>query len=1597
MANDSTEGIISGSSRIGSLSETQTVDLISEGEIQGLVTKEYKFAGTLGNIGYTSASLVKSQSPLASVYWNNVPVIDEQGNFNYQDVNVKESVGSKNGSTQPLTRSETDDELFKFLETTQVINERLRGPTKGGSDFPDNAEYFKKVYRVLNTDCFAIKLNVKIVALNTVNKDNGSVQDNSVSIVAETRALFINDEESFSNENDQGVNPNLNQGQSPLGGTFKGRVSSPFVKSYFIDFSKRSDFANIMNNPNFLGWEIKVYKQTPDPITTDSTSRVMVDSVTEVYRAKLSYPNAATVSSSFSAEYFSQIPTRSFDVEMMKVKIPSNYDPLTRTYHGDWDGTFSTESVGPFSTGPGTDGITQSDGSSRELKKYYTNNPAWCFYDLITNERYGLGKYITEQGFDKWTLYEIGQYCDTLVYDGMGKGELEPRFTCNTLIQSREDAFKVVQDMASVFRGLSYYAAGQIYAIQDAPKNPVYQFTNANVEEGNFSYNNTSRKVRNNVAVVRYNDKHNFYKPAVEYTEDVDGIRKNGIRETEVTAFGCSSRGQAIRLGKWMLATENLETETVTFTAGLEGTYLRPGDVISVSDTNRRNITRNGGRTVNIDQSNNNTSGVYAEITLDSTLDVYRQGDVNNANDPAQMYKLSVLVPKATLDPYNVTDIRSSDTSEIRSSQVQTLSFLGNQVDNYERYYESNFAVTRSEWTASFTNTATVTTDPDAPAYMSVTASTDNSYHRIIFQDVPNVVVGRKYRFKARINIPTNAVTARGIQFRHGNGNSNAGPIVHPTLGEWTDIEYEWIATDESHADHANQISLWIANSSSIDTTATFQWAGDGGGLDRFGIYNIVVEPAIEKNQSRITFSGGYYFDLNNTTIQQDQTVWAVSPTGGDSLLNSQGITIDSDDISEDYRIVNVKEERRNKYVVSAIEYSEEKYSLIEEEFEANADGVNVSTTLPNSPSAITLDESTAPGASHTKLIKYTVSPPVDQIALAGYEVYMKKSDTQSWVIADYTGRYPTLWTDNNGNVTFMQENPLVNDENYVPDSKYRIGRHPKSDSTIEKEVVATTSSKYYFKAVSFNGLGNHSAKTVKNNIEINDSEAIKDVVISNLRLEGDTQLLNDSAELQTLDGGITAYTGASPNLLWDTSIQGAGQLATQFNYAISLRQTIDPNIREGSDPTNNIFSIITGFQPTLTQDGSFVYSIPADDLATIQTNEGESNARNFDVVVEAHTEDGLTSAGGQIVASASTFAEKYALNYTEAKGWDIAVLNNVQIDNPRFSESADDCGDLDRICTLQSITSDNRLKIEFTKNTYKANEKDVAGGFFYSSPTQFAKEEIAGKTQSFFNDESQNTKNIQRVRMDNYSDVMYVPFKGELLTKKLFCAYSLFDTFDRDIESVYLNQNPNNTNYNPDYDLGSTLPLSSVSEVDFVDPLAATASKPKLHIVYAKSESYTTRPQQKFGNVGSRNAGTWVTLPVRNFSLTKPLGKTELVSLNFKGWTMGGTRGSSNKSGFHIVFPTSMRVFYDGVQVGGSNGFLHINRYKPSNNFYWGHGGSNENITWEGVTDLGLTDKKFPEGETSLGTISIQFYYPGGWPQQTSVSSQFIWESLWV
>ena len=269
--------------------------------------------------------------------------------------------------------------------------------------------------------------------------------------------------------------------------------------------------------------------------------------------------------SQFDARNFSRVPSRAYDTKLIKVKIPNNYNPLLKTYgnssatatdfnnpigiaegartnstyaadnqyEGKWSKASATPTIewdGGFATVGGV--------ATAEPLKAWTDNPAWCFYDLITNPRYGLGEHIKETQIDKWSLYEIAKYCDELVPDTYGS--LEPRFTINYLITSREEAFKVLNDLTSIFRGIAYYSNGSIFAVQDRYKSAVYQFNNSNVIDGDFSYSSSSKRARHSVAIVRYNDKKNLFQPAIEYVEDEESVRRYGINEIETTALGLS-------------------------------------------------------------------------------------------------------------------------------------------------------------------------------------------------------------------------------------------------------------------------------------------------------------------------------------------------------------------------------------------------------------------------------------------------------------------------------------------------------------------------------------------------------------------------------------------------------------------------------------------------------------------------------------------------------------------------------------------------------------------------------------------------------------------------------------------------------------------------------------------------------------------------------------------------------------------------------------------------------------------------------------------------------------------------------------------------
>ncbi|MDR5647916.1 host specificity protein J, partial [Burkholderia cenocepacia] len=305
---------------------------------------------------------------------------------------------------------------------------------------------------------------------------------------------------------------------------FDGKASSTYTRSHRIELSGAKS-----------QYTVRVVRLTPDGTTQYIQDKTSVVSYAEVIDAKLSYPYSALVALQIDAEQFSSMPTRAYDVLGLLVKYPSNYNPKTRVYTGTWDGTFSFG---------------------------WTDNPAWIFYDLVLNKRYGLGRYVDATMLDRYALYQIGRYCDVLVSDG--KGGQEPRFTCNCYIASRADAIKVIQDLASVFRGIAYWSAGSVTASADMPSDPVYVYTAANVVKGEFKYVGSSLRTRYTTALVTYNDPGNAYKQTVEYVEDADGINRYGINKAEVTAFGCTSRSQAQRVGQWSLLTSRYETNAVT-------------------------------------------------------------------------------------------------------------------------------------------------------------------------------------------------------------------------------------------------------------------------------------------------------------------------------------------------------------------------------------------------------------------------------------------------------------------------------------------------------------------------------------------------------------------------------------------------------------------------------------------------------------------------------------------------------------------------------------------------------------------------------------------------------------------------------------------------------------------------------------------------------------------------------------------------------------------------------------------------------------------------------------------------------------------------
>lgn len=393
------------------------------------------------------------------------------------------------------------------------------------------------------------------------------------------------------------------------GGGFVEQIASTISDKTSSTYQRSHEIALTGAAP----WDVRVRRITADSTSAALQNKTYWESYTTIIDAKLSYPNSAIVGIQIDASQFSHIPTRAYDLKLLKIKIPSNYNPLTRVYTGIWNGTFTVA---------------------------WSDNPAWCFYDLITNARYGLGSYIDTSLVDVAQLYQIAQYCDESVPNGFGG--YEPRFTCNLYLQTREEAYKVIANIASIFRGMTYWSTGSIFAVQDGPADVYALFNNSDVIDGEFSYSGSAGNTRHSVALITWNDPSDSYKQKVEYVEDTTAISRFGIRETELTAIGCTSRGQAHRMGKWLLYSERYETEVISFKTGLKGSFMTPGRIIQAMDNNRAGV-RFGGRVI---------SSTANSVTIDSSVTI----------ESGKTYTLSVVLPDSTIVDRVLTNAVGSAT-----------------------------------------------------------------------------------------------------------------------------------------------------------------------------------------------------------------------------------------------------------------------------------------------------------------------------------------------------------------------------------------------------------------------------------------------------------------------------------------------------------------------------------------------------------------------------------------------------------------------------------------------------------------------------------------------------------------------------------------------------------------------------------------------------------------------------------------------------------------------------------------------------------------------------------------------------------------------
>ncbi|WP_290889349.1 phage tail protein [Arenimonas sp.] len=484
-----------------------------------------------------------------SVFFDGVPYENEDGSKNFTDVFLDWRWG---------TQGQTAMDAFSDQETEQTVAVEVLAASP-------------VTRTIVNPLADTVRVTIQVPALAATDLNNGDVGGTAV--------LFAIDIQSAGGGFVEKVRQNIS-----------GKSVNGYQRSVRVPLAGGGPY------------DVRVRRLTPDSTTQYLQNKTFFQSYTEIVSTKLRYPNTAAFGLIVDSQQFSRIPVRGYDLLGVRCEIPSNYNPITRTTTGVWNGTWT---IG------------------------WTNNPAWLFRWLVVEDRFGLGRLVDAALLNKWSLYAIAQYCDALVPDG--RGGTEPRFTCNVYLQEQREAYALLAEMASIFRGLVYWSGAGIDFAQDAPADPALAYTNANVVDGSFEYSDADAAVRYTQVLVRWNDPVDQFRAKTILVDDEKGIARYGLVSTSIVAVGCTSAGQAVRAGKWFLYTNLYEAEVVNFRVGTDGELAGPGKIIKIADA-RKAQERTGGRL---------RSATASAITVDAPVTL----------NPGESYTLYLMQPAAMSEP----------------------------------------------------------------------------------------------------------------------------------------------------------------------------------------------------------------------------------------------------------------------------------------------------------------------------------------------------------------------------------------------------------------------------------------------------------------------------------------------------------------------------------------------------------------------------------------------------------------------------------------------------------------------------------------------------------------------------------------------------------------------------------------------------------------------------------------------------------------------------------------------------------------------------------------------------------------------------------